>query len=100
MRWIKRRFGFQQDFERQIVGYAKENACEGIICGHVHTPTVGQRDEILIYNTGDWIENCTALLEYADGSMELYYHFPAMRAVTSVAGGELRPAILGINSQE
>ncbi|MCA9072363.1 MAG: UDP-2,3-diacylglucosamine diphosphatase, partial [Planctomycetaceae bacterium] len=80
MRWIKRRFGFQQDFESRVVGYARENACEGIICGHIHAPVICQREEIVFCNTGDWIENCTALLEHSDGIIELYYHYPAMRA--------------------
>lgn len=80
MRWVKRRLGFQRDFECQIIGYARENACEGIICGHIHAPVIGQRDDIVFCNTGDWIENCTALLEYADGTFELYYHYPAMRS--------------------
>jgi hypothetical protein len=25
------------------------------------------------YNTGDWVESCTALVEYSDGSFELLY---------------------------
>jgi len=84
MRGVKRRLGFQQDFERQCTEYAFQNQYEGIICGHIHAPAIVQRNRITFCNIGDWVENCTALLEYADGSMELHYHFPAMRTATAV----------------
>lgn len=59
------------NFELQLVGAAQALGCEGIIYGHVHSPRIYQTAEIACCNTGDWVENCTALLELEDGSFEL-----------------------------
>jgi hypothetical protein len=32
---------------------------------------IAPRDEIVYCNTGDWVENCTALLEFDDGELRL-----------------------------
>lgn len=61
------------NFEECVTRYAAERGCEGIVCGHIHTPKILERNGIAYYNTGDWVESCTALVEYADGSLELLY---------------------------
>ena len=48
--------------------------CDGVICGHIHTPAIMQIGELTYYNCGDWVESCTALLEYDDGRLELVRH--------------------------
>lgn len=58
-------------FEDQLVAAAQARRCEGIICGHIHTPRIGELGGLVYCNTGDWVENCTALLEFNDGTMEL-----------------------------
>ncbi len=58
-------------FEQQLIAAAEGCQCEGIICGHIHTPRISPLGNLVYCNTGDWVENCTALLEYGDGSMEL-----------------------------
>jgi UDP-2,3-diacylglucosamine pyrophosphatase LpxH len=59
------------DFETQLVDAAHQAGCDGIICGHIHAPRISQLAEIHYCNTGDWVENCTALVEYEDGGFEL-----------------------------
>ncbi len=59
------------DFESRIANYAKELGCDGVICGHIHTPSILQLDGVTYCNAGDWIENCCALVEYACGTMQL-----------------------------
>jgi UDP-2,3-diacylglucosamine pyrophosphatase LpxH len=59
-------------FEESLAQYARGQGCQGIVCGHVHTPALVERhDGVSYYNTGDWVENCTAIVEHADGRMHL-----------------------------
>ncbi len=60
------------DFEAQLIEAAADERCFGIICGHIHSPRIMQLDNLAYLNTGDWVENCTALVEYEDGAFELY----------------------------
>lgn len=59
------------DFEAQLIEAAASEKCFGIICGHIHSPRILHLDNLAYMNTGDWVENCTALVEYDDGSFEL-----------------------------
>ena len=45
--------------------------CQGVICGHIHTPDDRHIDGIHYLNDGDWVESCTALVEHNDGSFEI-----------------------------
>lgn len=58
-------------FRDEAVRHARERGFEGIICGHVHDPQAVHVDGVQYYNTGDWIENCTALIENFDGRLQL-----------------------------
>jgi hypothetical protein len=80
-RLIKRAVTFVSHFEERLARHARKNECDGVVCGHVHTPLVTRRDNECYFNTGDWVENRSALLEYADGSLELV-HLPADAAQT------------------
>jgi UDP-2,3-diacylglucosamine pyrophosphatase LpxH len=44
---------------------------DGIICGHIHHPEMVVENELLYANTGDWVENCTALFENHEGELSL-----------------------------
>jgi len=63
---------FIGDFENGIVLYAKQNNCDGVICGHLHCPSMKNIDGILYLNTGDWIESLSCIVEHMDGTMELF----------------------------
>ena len=55
-------------FEKAAIHEAKKQAVDGIIYGHnSHHPAVKVVDGILYCNDGDWIENCTALVENGSG---------------------------------
>jgi UDP-2,3-diacylglucosamine pyrophosphatase LpxH len=55
--------------------HTRKRQCDGVICGHIHTPVIKRLDELAYYNCGDWVESCTALLEHDDGQIELVrYH--------------------------
>ena len=68
---VKRIVQFLSGLEKRAVAHAAESECSGVICGHIHVPKVAQFDDSLYINLGDWIENCTALVEYGDGRLEL-----------------------------
>lgn len=68
---IKKSIEFINNFENVIVLESKRRGFDGVICGHIHTPTIKQKSEVTYYNTGDWVENCTFLVEHFDGGIEL-----------------------------
>jgi UDP-2,3-diacylglucosamine pyrophosphatase LpxH len=90
-RWSKRMLGAFGRFQRRLIEFTRQRGMDGIVCGHVHFPQIVQSDGILFINTGDWLENASALIEQTDGSLELVNHgrvigkIPA-RAVVLAAG--------------
>jgi UDP-2,3-diacylglucosamine pyrophosphatase LpxH len=59
-------------YEQEVIDYARENGFDGVVCGHVHRPLVESFPDGFTYiNTGDWVDHCTAFVEYSDGRMEL-----------------------------
>ena len=59
--------------------------CQGVICGHIHTPDDRYIDGIHYLNDGDWVESCTALVEHADGTFEILDWNAAQLAQTDIA---------------
>lgn len=59
------------DFEDQLVQDAEQSNCDGIICGHIHAPCIQQVESIQYINTGDWVESCSALVEFEEGRFDL-----------------------------
>lgn len=68
---VKAAVTFVSDFETNLVNHARDLNCQGVVCGHIHTPAIDQRGDVMYCNTGDWIENATALVEYEDGRLEI-----------------------------
>jgi UDP-2,3-diacylglucosamine pyrophosphatase LpxH len=70
-RRVKSAVNFISRFEEAVVRYARLHRVAGIVCGHIHTPAVKVFQGIAYYNTGDWVESRTALVEHFDGRLEL-----------------------------
>jgi len=70
---VKNVVSFIGKFEEAVVRYAKDFHVDGVICGHIHTSSIRQIGEIEYFNTGDWVESCTAIVENYDGTMELIH---------------------------
>ena len=68
---VKTAVSFIGDFESAVAHYAGLHRADGIVCGHIHTAAVKQFGPVQYYNTGDWVESSTALVEHSDGRMEL-----------------------------
>lgn len=62
-------------FEETVVEIASRNNFDYVICGHIHQPCIKDfnvdNKNITYLNSGDWIENLTAL-EYNFGKWHLY----------------------------
>ena len=41
------------------------------VCGHIHKADLRDIDGLIYANDGDWVESCTALVEHADGRLEI-----------------------------
>tara|TARA_R110002051_G_scaffold153510_4_gene225911 strand:- start:29732 stop:30595 length:864 start_codon:yes stop_codon:yes gene_type:complete len=75
---VKSAVKFINDFEQIAADIAIENGYDYVICGHIHQPEIKvirtDKGEVTYLNSGDWIENLTAL-EYNKGQWKLYtYH--------------------------
>ncbi len=68
---VKTAVQFIDDFEESMVRSAREMGLDGVVCGHIHRPEIREVDGLLYCNDGDWVENCTALVEHADGRLEV-----------------------------
>jgi len=62
---------FIGSFEEKMVSYCKKRNYDGVICGHIHHPVIREIDGIVYMNDGDWVENCSALVEHMDGKYEI-----------------------------
>lgn len=65
---------FISDFEQELVNYATDRKCEGVICGHIHQPAIKMYGDIEYLNSGDWVESLSALVEDFDGEWSLVYY--------------------------
>jgi UDP-2,3-diacylglucosamine pyrophosphatase LpxH len=70
-RRVKDAVSFIGAYEEGIVRYAGRFHVQGVLCGHIHTPAIRQIGEVTYYNCGDWVENCSVVVEHPDGRMEL-----------------------------
>ena len=70
---------FINNFENTAAELAIENGYSYVICGHIHQPEIKtistHKGEVLYLNSGDWVENLTAL-EYHEGQWEIFKYLP------------------------
>lgn len=71
----KQAVSFINDFETAALQYSSSKNCDGVICGHIHTPKVSFKGAMLYANCGDWVESCSALVEQEDGEIRLLSWF-------------------------
>lgn len=68
---VKKAVNYIGDFESNLVGEARRQKAHGVICGHIHHPTMRDFDDVLYVNIGDWVESGTAVGETFDGKLEI-----------------------------
>ena len=82
---------FVSAFERAVARHGCALEVDGVICGHIHTPAIKQLEKVLYLNCGDWVDNCTAIVEHLDGRMELVRH----RVLPGSRTTKAEPALAG-----
>lgn len=82
---VKNVVNFIGGFEESMVRFASDARAEGIVCGHIHTATVRRIGELEYYNTGDWVESRTALVEDQDGTFRLLQFSPSGELLGTLA---------------
>jgi hypothetical protein len=70
---VKNVVNFIGSFEESMVRFASDAGAQGIICGHIHTAAIRKIKGLDYYNTGDWVESRTALVEEMDGCLKLLH---------------------------
>ena len=68
---VKNAVAFISRFEEVVAHAARERGVDGVVCGHIHSAEIRDFGGILYLNDGDWVESCTALVEHADGRLEI-----------------------------
>ena len=68
---VKRAVSYIGEFENAVAREALKRGVHGVVCGHIHHAELRQIDGVLYANDGDWVESLTALVEHADGRLEI-----------------------------
>jgi UDP-2,3-diacylglucosamine pyrophosphatase LpxH len=80
---VKSAVKFINDFEKTAADIAIENKYDYVICGHIHQPELRkiqtEKGEVIYLNSGDWVENLTAL-EYDGTNWKIYRYLEDQRA--------------------
>jgi UDP-2,3-diacylglucosamine pyrophosphatase LpxH len=78
---VKSALEYINDFEQTAADIGISNGYSYVICGHIHQPqdrlVVTAKGNIRYLNSGDWIENLTAL-EYNKGKWSIYHFVESM----------------------
>ena len=96
---VKQAVRFINDFEQTAVDIAIDNGYEYVLCGHIHQPVIreaiNEKGKTLYLNSGDWIENLTAL-EYNKGEWSLYRHHESENDLIETGNEEPESGIPGM----
>jgi UDP-2,3-diacylglucosamine pyrophosphatase LpxH len=72
---VKSAVSYINKFEETAADIAISKGYTHVVCGHIHQPEIrkisNQQGEVIYLNSGDWIENMSAL-EYHEGQWRIY----------------------------
>lgn len=75
--YVKRNVGyidaFVEGYRKALAAYARRRNAQVVVTGHVHRPEIRALGDVVYVNCGDWLENCTALVEHGDGRLEILF---------------------------
>jgi UDP-2,3-diacylglucosamine pyrophosphatase LpxH len=86
---VKRAVSYVGDFERAVAHETRRRGMQGVVCGHIHHAEMREIEGVLYANDGDWVESLTALVEHADGRLEILDWAARQMAIARAAA---RPA--------
>ncbi|MDO6527982.1 UDP-2,3-diacylglucosamine diphosphatase [Motilimonas sp. 1_MG-2023] len=58
-------------FRHAAMAYGRRKGVNMVVCGHIHHPEMVTEGDMIYTNLGDWVENCSALVEELDGNLHL-----------------------------
>ena len=64
-----------EQFEHAAAQGVRRAGLDGIVCGHIHRQALRRIEGVVYANDGDWVENCTALVEDRNGRLSIW-HWP------------------------
>jgi UDP-2,3-diacylglucosamine pyrophosphatase LpxH len=88
---VKKAVNFISDFEVAVAQEAKRRGFDGVVCGHIHHAEIRDVNGTLYCNDGDWVESRTALVEHADGRLEII-HWAGQAVVVNALPAQAVPA--------
>jgi UDP-2,3-diacylglucosamine pyrophosphatase LpxH len=107
---VKKAIKYVSDFEEIAAELAIEQGYRYVVCGHIHQPQMREiaNDEgsVMYLNSGDWVENMTAL-EYGEGQWKLFQydetallteHIPSQKEQKKKTSHQIRQASQPISS--
>jgi len=69
---VKVATNYVNDFEVTALSMATKKGCDGVMCGHIHQPEDRMINGKRYLNSGDWIENMSAICVDKDENLYLY----------------------------
>ncbi len=94
---VKSAVCFVDSYEQLLQQLAHHRKCDGIICGHIHTPEDKRVGDIHYLNSGDWVESLTAIIEHHDGRLELVQHQEFLAKLRGAADSPAASAPVALN---
>jgi UDP-2,3-diacylglucosamine pyrophosphatase LpxH len=90
---VKRAVSYVGDFEAAVAREARSRGVQGVVCGHIHHAEMRMVEGVLYCNDGDWVESLTALVERADGRLDILDWSQHLRGLPATAPVALQPAL-------
>lgn len=89
---VKRAVSHISNFENHLEELARKHECDGVICGHIHTPEDKYIGSTHYLNSGDWVESLTAIVEHYDGTFEILDYQEFSRRLREMVNPSTEPA--------
>jgi len=70
-RQVKDAVRYIDDFELAVAEEARRRGVDGVVCGHIHHPTIREMEGVAYVNCGDFVESCSLVVEHQDGGFEV-----------------------------
>jgi UDP-2,3-diacylglucosamine pyrophosphatase LpxH len=67
---VKNIIKFLTEYKKASLQLVKDKNCDSIMIGHTHSPEIILNE---YYNTGDWVESCSYIIEDLEGNLELKF---------------------------
>jgi UDP-2,3-diacylglucosamine pyrophosphatase LpxH len=100
---VKKAVSWIADFEQTAAELAIEKGFDYVVCGHIHQPQMrtvtNEKGSVTYLNSGDWIENLTAL-EYNAREWNIHYFKPQKNQVNYNVDYEKTPKIPDVLTQQ